>query len=306
MALINGTIFNDNNTFNFGAFRPALSGKNDLIPVIDLNGNVSLIDLPDTINGLAGHDIINALGTNDFLNGGSGNDILNGNNGNDTLDGGNGNDILNGGTGADNMRGGAGDDTYYVDNIEDEVTETVAGGTDTVNSSIPLYTLGDLLNNLNLTGAAIRGTGNSLNNVINGNSANNILSGDGGSDTLNGGAGADFIAGGAGNDTLTGGANQDSLEGGAGADRFDFNSVSESPSGGLIDHILDFNRLQGDQIDLSTIDANLSLAGNQTFAAAQLSYNAAGILTANVLFGADIQINLVGAPTLNLAADIIA
>lgn len=109
-----------------------------------------------------------------------------------------------------------------------------------------------------------------------------------------------------GNDTLTGGANQDSLEGGIGADRFDFNSVSESPSGGLIDHILDFNRLQGDQIDLSTIDANVLLPGNQAFAAAQLSYNAAGILTANVLFGADIQIKLVDAPALNFAADIIA
>ena len=108
-----------------------------------------------------------------------------------------------------------------------------------------------------------------------------------------------------GNDTLTGGADQDSLEGGIGADRFDFNSASESPSGGLIDHILDFNRLEGDKIDLSTIDANVLLQGNQAFAAAQLSYNAAGILTANVLFGADIQINLVGAPALNFAADII-
>ena len=304
MTTVNGTNFNDNNTVNGnGLFHSALVGKVDPGFMI-INGLlVFTADRPDTINGFDGNDIIHALGTNDTLNGGNGNDILNGNAGNDWIDGGAGNDTLNGGTGADNMRGGSGNDTYYVDNGGDAVTETVPGGTDTVNSSIPSYTLGNFLNNLNLTGAAISGKGNSLNNIINGNNANNILSGDGGSDTLNGGAGADFIAGGAGNDTLTGGANQDSLVGGTGADRFDFNFVSESPSGGLIDHILDFNRLEGDQIDLSTIDANVLLLGNQTFAAAQLSYNA-GILTANVLFGADIQINLVGAP-LNLAADII-
>ncbi len=298
MATVNGTIFSDNNTVNGnGLFHPTLVGKVDPGFMI-INGLLVFTgDLPDTINGFDGNDIIKALGTNDTLNGGNGNDILNGNNGDDTL---------NGGAGADKMRGGSGDDTYYVDNIGDVVTETLAGGgTDTVNSSIPSYTLGNFLNNLNLTGTATSGKGNSLNNIINGNSANNILSGGGGNDTLNGGAGADFIAGGAGNDTLTGGADQDSLEGGTGADKFDFNSVSESPSGGLIDHIFDFNRLQGDQIDLSTIDANLLLPGSQTFAAAQLSYNA-GILTANVLFGADIQIKLVGTPVLNLAADIIA
>ena len=279
MATVNGTIFSDNNTVNGnGLFHPTLVGKVDPAFMIINGVLVFTPDRPDTINGLDGNDIIHALGTND---------------------------TLNGGTGADNMRGGSGNDTYYVDNKGDAVTETVPGGTDTVNSSILSYTLGNFLNNLNLTGAAISGKGNSLNNIINGNGANNILSGEGGSDTLNGGAGADFIAGGAGNDMLTGGANQDSLVGGTGADKFDFNFVSESPSGGLIDHILDFNRLEGDKIDLSTIDANVLFLGNQTFAAAQLSYNA-GILTANVLFGADIQIKLVGAPALNFAADIIA
>lgn len=54
MAIINGTNFNDNNTFNGGIFRPALYGKNDPITMIDLNGDFSLVDQPDTINGWGG------------------------------------------------------------------------------------------------------------------------------------------------------------------------------------------------------------------------------------------------------------
>lgn len=143
------------------------------------------------------------------------------------------------------------------------------------------------------------------NDNINGGSGNDILIGNGGNDALYGDSGADYIVGGAGDDTLIGGENQDSLIGGMGADKFDFNYVSESPSGNLMDHILDFNRLHGDQIDFATIDANLLFPGNQAFVPAQLSYNS-GVLTANVLFGPDIQVNLVGAPALNLAVDVIA
>ena len=179
MATVNGTIFSDNNTVNGnGLFHPILVGKVDPAFMIINGVLVFTPDRPDTINGLDGNDIIHALGTND---------------------------TRNGGPGPDHLRG-------FADNKGDAVTETVPGGTDTVNSSILSYTLGNFLNNLNLTGAAISGKGNSLNNIINGNGANNILSGEGGSDTLNGGAGADFIAGGAGNDMLTrsGLANSDS------------------------------------------------------------------------------------------------
>lgn len=302
MATINGTNFNDNNTVNGnGLFHPALVGRVDPGFMI-INGLLVFTnDLPDTINGLGGNDIINALGTNDTLNGGSGNDILNGNAGNDRIDGGFGLDVMNGGAGIDTLDvtfwGGA-----YSLNMNTGLTN-FAGET-----AVNFENVNTGAGNDNILGTAgnnIINT-NSGNDVINAGSGNDIVNAGAGNDFVNGGAGADFIAGGAGNDTLTGGANQDSLEGGIGADRFDFNSASESPSGGLIDHILDFNRLQGDQIDLSTIDANVLLAGNQAFAAAQLSYNAAGILTANVLFGADIQIKLVGAPALNFAADIIA
>lgn len=67
-------------------------------------------------------------------------------------------------------------------------------GTDTVQSSID-YILGAPLENLILTGAAVTGTGNALDNFIEGNDLNNTLSGLGGADYLDGGAGADIMIG---------------------------------------------------------------------------------------------------------------
>ncbi|HTO60355.1 MAG TPA: CAP domain-containing protein, partial [Bradyrhizobium sp.] len=126
----------------------------------------------------------------------------------DNLVGGAGGDTLDGQGGADRMAGGLGDDTYVVDNAKDVVTEAAKGGTDTVNSSVN-YTLGANLENLLLTGAAVLGTGNALNNVMTGNDLGDKLSGLGGNDTIVGGAGNDTIDGGVGNDSLVGGAGND-------------------------------------------------------------------------------------------------
>ncbi|NOT20816.1 MAG: hypothetical protein HOP24_11220, partial [Sideroxydans sp.] len=132
--------------------------------------------------------------------------------------------VLEGGAGADVMTGGLGNDTYFVDNVGDQVIESLAGqawsndnydwrgqfmytshgvyaDTETVNASIS-YMLGNNLENLNLTGSDnIDGTGNSLDNVLMGNDGNNMLTGNEGADVLDGGLGADLLIGGAGNDT---------------------------------------------------------------------------------------------------------
>ncbi len=77
-----------------------------------------------------------------------------------------------------------------------------------------------------------------------------------------GGADADILTGGAGNDTLYGGLGADTLTGGLGLDIFQYRSVAESTPAGR-DGIQDFTL--GDKIDLSRIDANTLLAGDQAF-----------------------------------------
>ncbi len=148
---------------------------------------------------------------------------------NDTLIGDSQNNTLWGLAGADSMFGSFGDDTYFVDNAGDTVTEFFNQGIDLVNSAIN-YSLGTNVENLNLLEgtAALNGTGNELDNVINGNSANNIIDGGAGNDKLYGFVGSDTIFGGEGNDWIVGGAGNDILTGGNGIDSFVYNSVTDA------------------------------------------------------------------------------
>jgi hypothetical protein len=86
-----------------------------------------------------------------------------------------------------------------------------------------------------------------------------------GSFRLWGGAAADVLRGGGGNDLIYGGNGGDTLQGGAGSDIFRYQNTTESQSGvGNFDTILDF--VHGtDKIDLSFIDANIWVDGNQAF-----------------------------------------
>lgn len=94
--------------------------------------------------------------------------------------------------------------------------------------------------------------------------SDDVLLGSDGDDALYGHDGNDVLLGGAGDDRLVGGLGVDRLEGGSGADTFAFLSTFES--GPLdIDSVLDFNREEGDVIDLSALDADTSREGNQAF-----------------------------------------
>lgn len=88
-----------------------------------------------------------------------------------------------------------------------------------------------------------------------------------GNDRITGGSYGDRLEGFNGNDILYGKAGADKLYGGLGADTFQFRSTKDStvPSSGR-DTIYDFSRSQGDKIDLRSIDAKTTVAGNQTFA----------------------------------------
>ncbi len=140
---------------------------------------------------------------------GTGNELDNqivGNSKNNELFGMDGDDSLDGGAGSDVMTGGAGSDNYYVDTLAgpgaagDVVIENASGGTDKVIASVN-WILGANFENLTLTGSAISGRGNSLNNYIKGNALANQLYGFEGTDTLDGLEGGDTMDGGGGNDT---------------------------------------------------------------------------------------------------------
>jgi Ca2+-binding RTX toxin-like protein len=127
----------------------------------------------------------------------------------DALVGGDGNDTLDGGAGADTMTGGVGNDTYYVDDIGDNVVETVSGGTgDQIYSSVSYGLSGRYVEKLTLTGATnINATGNGQVNTLIGNAGKNVLDGGLANDTLSGGAGNDtFLF-----DSALGTANIDSI-----------------------------------------------------------------------------------------------
>ena len=159
-----------------------------------LNANVENLTILDEAEIGTGNDLANVI------TGNLSNNLLSGGLGNDTLIGDEGEDTLIGGTGSDVLIGGLGNDTYYVDNSADKISENLDEGTDTVISSAS-YTLSENIENLNLTGTAISGKGNDLDNVITGNASNNLLDGAEGNDTLDGLGGADSMIGGLGNDT---------------------------------------------------------------------------------------------------------
>lgn len=100
--------------------------------------------------------------------------------------------------------------------------------------------------------------------VIYGQAGDDTITANGGDDTIFGGVGRDQIDGGAGNDIINGGADRDDLTGGAGADTFKYYLASESTATAL-DRIRDFDASQGDKIDISLIDANTLVGGNNDF-----------------------------------------
>ncbi len=270
----------------------------------------------DTLDGGVGNDIIdggvgidNLTGGagNDNLSGGLGDDVLYSGEGDDVVDAGEGDDLIIGGDGAGNDKyvGGAGVDTVKYTSATAGITVDLTKGTASSRTTTDTAKIGsDTLSGIE---SVIAGN---YNDVVNGSAAANTLRGESGNDTLDGKAGNDALQGGVGNDILIGGAGKDALTGGAGNDVFDFNALAES---GLTattrDVIADFVRGQ-DKIDLSTIDANTALVGNQAFTGligANVAFSQAGQLRLNagVLYGntdadaaAEFSIALTGITTL--------
>lgn len=151
----------------------------------------------------------------------------------------------------------------------------------------------------------------SKNDYVYGSDYNDSLAGFCGNDYLYGRNGNDTLDGMNGNDFLHGGSGSDLLYGGGGKDTFVYCQVSDSGPGlDNRDLIADFER-SNDKINLSAIDANSLIGGNQAFSfigsndfsgsAGQLRFSG-GVLSADVNGdrAADFEIGVAG--TSNLTA----
>jgi len=220
---------------------------------------------------------------------GTGNELANtltGNSASNTLSGEAGDDYLDGRGGSDTMSGGIGDDIYVVNASTDVVVENPDEGMDTVHSVVTT-TLGANVENLTLAGArAIRGTGNTLDNVITGNTATNILSGDAGNDTLWGGAGNDVLDGGAGNDTY-------GLNRGDGSDTVNQNDATalndQAQFGADINRDQLWFRRNGNHLEVSVIGTHDTLSFTNWYSGAQYHVDQFRTATGETLLDAQVQ-----------------
>jgi Ca2+-binding RTX toxin-like protein/subtilisin-like proprotein convertase family protein len=243
----------------------------------------------DTLNGRGGDDLIYGNDGNDTLDGGFGNDLIDGGSGVDTVSyaafgsrvlvdlrlagsaqetgsagldtlagieniiSGSGNDTLTGDARANRIDGGAGDDVIDGGAGSDILIGGL--GIDTV--SFGSATAGVVVDIGRASSQDTRGAGR---DVLSGFEN---LSGSAFNDVLTGTEAANVLNGGAGNDVLRGELGRDTLIGGLGADTFVFGSAGEAGIGVGRDVILDFGA--DDRIDLSLIDANGGVRGNQAF-----------------------------------------
>ena len=193
-------------------------------------GNVAIAkgaDIENAIGG-SGADSITGNALNNQLQGGGGNDTVYGGDGNDTvtdvsgsnyLRGGEGNDSLQGGSGFDDINGNPGNDTVFGGDGNDWV---LGGKDDDV-----LY-------------------GQGGDDIVYGNLGSDWCDGGVGNDTIRGGQANDTLLGQAGDDWISGDRGDDTISGGSGADTF--HSFGEAG----IDRVTDFNRAEGDRIQLDS------------------------------------------------------
>ena len=175
----------------------------------------------------ADNDVLTGTAKANTINGQAGADLIKGLAGNDTLRGGDGGDLLDGGAGNDKLYGDAGIDLVFYGGST-KVTVDLSLATDKATRGSEVDTL------YNVEGAI----GSARNDTFKGNEHNN------------------YFQGGLGKDTATGGS---------GRDLYDFNAIAQSKAGASTrDVITDFDHLV-DKFDLTGIDADTSLAGDQAF-----------------------------------------
>ena len=217
----------------------------------------------EDVFGGSGDDTITATGRSAWLFGGTGNDTITGSDlsgyfrerlfggdGDDTIDGGGGSDIIYGGAGDDSLTGGSGADIFVFS--EGHGTDTIQDFNAAQGDKIYLRGFDQTITWEQLQSKITTVTDE--NNVVTGVQID-LSDWGGGTIILNGITSVsdvtasmfylDTITGGDGADTLQGGTSDDTMTGGGGADTFVFDEESGN------DTITDFNKAEGDRIDLS-------------------------------------------------------
>ncbi len=240
-----------------------------------LNSSLGVsVNLADTVQviGEAEGDVLtsveNVMGSAhaDFIRGNGEANFLSGSAGDDSLQGFAGDDVLEGGGGQDELIGGLG---------YDRVTYRASAAGVNVDLAQGFGVGGEAEGDTYLGIEAA--TGSAHNDTLIGNHLDNRMEGGAGDDSLVGGSGADTLLGGDGSDALFGGAGADLLRGGSGADVFIYTDVSQSDAAAW-DSLQQWD--MADVIDLSQIDANTTLAGDQAFVFRGYVGNAPGTIAA--------------------------
>jgi Ca2+-binding RTX toxin-like protein len=230
-----------------------LSGTPGADTILGLSGDDNILagDGADVVRGGDGNDFVDAGGGRDVVFGGAGDDdilagggddMVYGDAGGDRILAGAGNDLVTAGAGNDAVIGGDGNDLFVTevgDGSDSYWGDEVGGGTgiDTLDmSAITAGITADLG-----TGLAGRGS---------------VSSSQSGADTL---WSVENIVTGSGDDTITASDAVNVMDGGLGADVYRFLSAAAANG----DTIASFQ--PGDKVDLSGIDANQGVAGNQAF-----------------------------------------
>ena len=249
---------------------------------IALNDTLHFFNLTTDPNANFGleDDPVVGLGGNDVLYTGAGNDHLEGGEGTNYYADGDGDDTVLGGSGRDAVQVDAGNDLYFG-----------AGGADTLLFDLIHYGFKGAFKvayqgvtvDLSLTSAQDLGEFGidrffGFENVL-GSFGNDTILGTDGVNSIDGGVGNDVLYGREGNDKLTGDDGADTLIGGLGQDTIDTSLIVQDASQDIVryeslkdsgttdatrDTIYGFTKGQ-DKIDLSKLDANLGLKGNQAF-----------------------------------------
>ena len=252
----------------------------------------------DVLQGHKGQDILNGGTGDDVITGGNGWDTINGGAGDDVINGGNGQDTavwdgdyadftfalttVNGSTTLTVTDQNAADGLDEGQDTVSDTTETLqfADGSHSFWDIVADLTPGLVLDGNDNANSLAGGDGHDViyghaghdtlqggngddhllgqknNDYLDGGAGDDILNGGQHADTLVGGSGDDILKGGKGPDMLIGGSGDDMLTGGLGTDTF----VFADADGAQADTIADFNELEGDLIDLSSVGSVSSLS----------------------------------------------